>query len=284
MIAEQRENVPEIRRILVTLDASPSSLMRLERAAQLAEDLRAELIGLFVEDANMLRMAELPFTREISMFSHIGRRIRIDQLHSELRSQSDRMRRALADAAAARGIPWTFKVARGTVAAEVLAAASEADLMIVGKRTWAPVGARRLGSAFRMILTEGRGLTLVIEERTEWTIPVTVVFDGSSLSAKALNIAVHLARIRAGRLSVLILAADRKSAQENRQTVLDEVAGQKLEVDFRILIRPSLSTLTWLVRNLGNNPLIIPCSGGLLEGEGLCSLIGEVANPVFLVR
>ncbi|MBK7177644.1 MAG: universal stress protein [Chloroflexi bacterium] len=55
----------KIQRILVALDASPHSLAALEAAIDLAERLDAELQGLFVEDINLLRLAQLPFAREL---------------------------------------------------------------------------------------------------------------------------------------------------------------------------------------------------------------------------
>jgi nucleotide-binding universal stress UspA family protein len=52
-------------RILVALDASPASLAALDFATELAERHQAELLGIYVEDINLLRSAEIPFTREI---------------------------------------------------------------------------------------------------------------------------------------------------------------------------------------------------------------------------
>ena len=57
------------RRILVVLDASPFGLEALEAAAGLAARLRAELQGLFVEDVDLLRLAGLPFARELAYSS-----------------------------------------------------------------------------------------------------------------------------------------------------------------------------------------------------------------------
>jgi nucleotide-binding universal stress UspA family protein len=280
----QEDSRLEIRRILVTLDDSFRSIKRVETAVELAASLKAELIGLFVEDANLLRIAELPFAREIGMFSPVGRQIRLEQLHWELRAHSERMRRALASAAADRKVPWEFKVARGPVVAEVLAAAMESDLMIVGRKTWTHAGARRLGSTVRMILTQGQGMTLIIQEHVGWSTPVSLVFDGSELSFKALNVAAHLAQIREGRLSVFIVASDREAARTMQARVFSLLANLRLDADFRLLINPSVNTLAWLVQTHGSGPVVLPCSGDFLEGEGLCSLVSEVTNPVLLVR
>ncbi len=49
----------ERRRILIGLNSSPTSLRGLAAAAEMAARLDAELVGLFVEDDNLLRLAEL---------------------------------------------------------------------------------------------------------------------------------------------------------------------------------------------------------------------------------
>ena len=59
-----------IKRILVALDASAANRTALQTAALLASELQAELQALFVEDINLLRLAELPFAREVVFGSH----------------------------------------------------------------------------------------------------------------------------------------------------------------------------------------------------------------------
>lgn len=274
----------EIRRILVTLDASRQSILRVEAAAELASDLQAELFGLFVEDANLLRMAELPFVREFNGLSPIGRRIEAEVLKQDLRVQSDRMRRILAEAAAARGVPWTFRVARGSVATEVLSAASEADLIIVGKMSWDPAGGRRLGSTVRMILSHGRGMTMVVQEEMRRTAPVSLIFDGSDLSEKAAQVAVHLTRIRKSLLNVFILAPDRGKAEDYQARLSGELHAEQIRGKFYYIINPSLRRIAWFAQTYGEGPMVLPCGGTLLQGDALCSLVSEVRNPVLLVR
>jgi nucleotide-binding universal stress UspA family protein len=273
-----------IRRILVALDASANSLVRLETAAELAQDFKAELIGLFVEDVNLLRLAQLPFAREISLFSSTIRRFRLEELQRELRAQSNRMRQALAAVAARRNVPWIFKVVQGSVAAEVLSAASEADLMILGKVTWSFRGGKRVGSTVRMILLHGRGLTLILQEGEGLKLPVLVIYDGSDLARKALDVAGQLVQSRDSHLSVFILAPDKDIAQSLQVEVFEELQRRTLGADFHLLIRPSLARLAWLVQTKGKGPVVLPCGGGLLQGEGLCALANEVANPLLLVR
>ena len=56
-----------VHRILIVLDATEDSLASLDLATRLAAKLHADIEGLFVEDINLLRMADLPCTRVVSV-------------------------------------------------------------------------------------------------------------------------------------------------------------------------------------------------------------------------
>jgi hypothetical protein len=54
-------------RVLLALEGAEPAVEPLFAATQLARGLRAELAGLFVEDVALLRLAALPFTREVGL-------------------------------------------------------------------------------------------------------------------------------------------------------------------------------------------------------------------------
>lgn len=273
-----------IRRILVALDASPHSLAALETAAELAGRLRAELTGLFVEDINLLRVAEFPFARELRYFSTTFRRMELRELEMQLRSQARWMREELARIAERQQIPWSFRVARGAVASEVLSAQAEADLVVMGKVGRSLAGPRRMGSTVRTMIFQSRGFTLILQQGGRIVLPVVAVYDGSELGRKALDVAAHLIEAKDGRLSVYIVADDVDSAQKLKEEALERLRDHRLQVEFRLLINPSLSRLARLVQTEGPGPVVLPCGKGRLQGEAICSLINEVPNPVLLVR
>src|SRR3970040_259294 len=99
-----------IRRILVALDASPHSLSALQAAAELAAELSAELVGVFVEDANLVRLAALPVTREIGQTSARIRELDERTMTRQLRRLAQRAAQGLArDAGRVQG-HWSFRV------------------------------------------------------------------------------------------------------------------------------------------------------------------------------
>ena len=116
-----------VRRIVVALDSSAHATAALEAAAALDERLQAELEGLFVEGIDLLNLAGLPFGSEFSLTTGSRRPFDTKALEEQLRQEAARVRRAL-DAAAQRArVHATFRVARGRVPAEVMAAAEGAD-------------------------------------------------------------------------------------------------------------------------------------------------------------
>src|SRR5690606_31783004 len=178
------EDKERIRRILVALDASPSSLAALQAAADLAAANDAELYGIYVEDVNLLRLADLPLVRQQSLFFSGGRSISRQQLERELRIQARQARRALEDAARRRRLRWTFRTAQGIISVELLAAASEADLIILGKAGWSR--RRRLGSTARVVITQAPQRTLILQQGAHLGLPVGILYDGSPLARQAL--------------------------------------------------------------------------------------------------
>jgi nucleotide-binding universal stress UspA family protein len=275
---------PAIRRILVALDASPHSLAALEAAAELAAGLKAELLGLFVEDINLLRLAELPFAREMGVFSTTRRRLDILEVERELRAQASRARRALAIAAGRAQVPWSFRVARGVIAAELLAAASEADLVILGKVGWSLTGRRHMGSTARAVLSQATCLTLILQEGVRLSLPILVVYDGSTIAQKALSAAIRLVRGKNGYLTVLILADGPDAARELQTNVAKWLRERGLEARYRWLVGADVRHLPRIVDAEGCGMLVLPGQHSRVQSQGLLVWLDEVTCPVLLVR
>lgn len=120
----------KIRRIVVGFDPAPCSWPVLEAAAELAQSMEAELVGLFVESQDLLHFAGLPFAREMGLASATRRALDVKAMERSLRALAGEARRTLAAIAGRTSVQWSFRVARGSLAAELLAAAGEADLLI----------------------------------------------------------------------------------------------------------------------------------------------------------
>src|SRR5512138_1721264 len=102
------------RRILVGADASPASLAAAAAAAELAARLGAELLGLFVEDEDLLRLAALPFAGVLRVPSGTHEPLDLPRAEAELRAVGAHAREALARAAGTR-LTFEFTLRRGLV-------------------------------------------------------------------------------------------------------------------------------------------------------------------------
>lgn len=271
-----------IRRILVGLDASPHSLWALEAAGELAASLRAEVLGLFVEDINLLRLARLPFAREVGFFSGSLRRLDIQNVEQQLRAQAERARQALTTIAERTEVRWSFQVTRGDITSELLAAALDADLVILGKAGWS--GQRRLGSTARAVLLQASGPALILQDGARLALPALVLYDGSQMAQRALAAAIQLVRGKEGYLTILLLAGDAETAQFLQAQVAEWLRERELKAHYRWLSEADVPRLCRVARAEGGGVLIVHGETPLLQGEALVALLNEIECPVLLVR
>jgi len=202
----ERDETLKIRRVLVAMDASPHSRAALEAAIELASHFEAELRGLFVEDINMLRAVGLPFSRVLGQFSASWRPIDAREIERRLRTRARQIQRLFRELTERSTLSTSFHVARGTVAREILAAAQEADVLVLGRVGWSQTREWRLGSTARVACTEAAPtMTLVIRQGQPLTTPVLVPYDGAPIGGLALRLGGMLVRGLHGPLQVLLL-------------------------------------------------------------------------------
>jgi len=120
----------KIRRVIVALDPAPRHRALLEAAAEAAGRMEAELVGLFVENQDLLHFAALPFAREVGVASATRRPRDLESMERLLRALAKEAHEMLASIAGRAPVRWSFRVARGSPLVELLAAAEDADLVI----------------------------------------------------------------------------------------------------------------------------------------------------------
>ena len=282
MSDEERE--PIIRRILVALDASPHSLAALEAAVVLAAELNAELVGLFVQDVDLLRLADLPFVRELGLYSAMSRPVDASQVERELRARARRAEQALAVMAERAHVRWSFRVVRGAIATELLEAATQADLISLGRVGWSVAGRGRLGSTARAVLTQVSSHALVVQQGVQLKPPFVAVYDGSALAGKALAIAARLALDKEVELLVLAAADDPDEAEDLHAAAADWLETRGVRARFRQLTDGTVLRLLHMLRAECCGTLILPAESALLRDEALSTLVEELDFAVLLIR
>jgi nucleotide-binding universal stress UspA family protein len=274
------EGAEKITRILVAVDASPLSFAALEAAAELAASLHAELLGLYIEDINLLRAADSPFAREVGHFSGSIRDLDSQRLQRQLRSQAKRVRRRLSQLAERSHIRWSFRVTRGAIDAELLSAASDVDLVILGRAGWS--GKRQLGSTAQAVASSAPAPTLLHAPRTASKPAILVVYDGSQVAQRALTTAANLILGQEGFLSVAIIATDHEEARRLQIEAAIWLRSRDLQARYRWLFEVDEEMVKKLMSVEGECTLVLPAS--MLAAEDLVNLLHGLNCPVIVVH
>lgn len=278
-MAESEEE--KIRRILVALDASPHSLAALKLAAELAARLDAELIGIYVEDINLFRLAELQISHEVGSHSARVREINSQHIQRQLRAQARRARQALALIAESAELRWSFRTTRGLIPTELLSATDEADLVILGKAGWSK--RRHLGSTAQTLVVQSPRHTLIIQSGVRIGRPIMVIYDGSEPGRKALETALTL-REDDSPLIVLISAQNAKNVEQLQGEIQQWARQNGVKPQYRWLTAVDEAALARQVWSVDCGILILPAESEFLPSEELLALLNETSCAVFLVR
>lgn len=271
----------EIRRILVALDASPGSLAALTAAANLASLLSAELLGVFVEDINLLRVAQLPFAREVRYLVATVEPLTEQEVTHRMQVQAIRAQLAFVHAVETHRIRGSFHVVQGVVTAELLAAALQADLLVMGRVGRAAVA--RTGSTARAALTQAPCSVLLMQPGVDLSHPVLAIFDGSRGSVQALTLAAHLART-GGRLHVLIWAPDHETVRQREKEVAARLRQHDLEVSHRPVLQYEAESIVHIINHARPGMVVLGEMESRLPSGIMQALLEQLHRPLLIVR
>ena len=252
-----------MRRIAITLDAFELSAEALEQAVRLAELMDAQLEGIFVEDIDLIQIAELPFLREVRTISRSEDAINPSRMEQELRALARRAERLLGEHATRHNVAWSFRIWRGSIDTELLAADIEADIFAL----------TRLGAA----LTRSK----VLSSRAT---AVSVLFTGTQASVRALETAINLAADPQTQLNVLLSAEDDAGIEALQQLASDHLGEDAEKVHFVRLKDGSIADLVDILRDSHSAVLIMERDDTLLQTATLRQNLNRLDCPLLIVR
>jgi nucleotide-binding universal stress UspA family protein len=273
-----------IKRILVALDASTYSLAALEAAAVVAAGQRAELVGLFVEDENLLHLAGLPFAHQVRAPSARRESIDSDEMEQNLRLQASQARRALEAAAGRFGLRWSFHAVRGQVTARLLEAALEADMLAMG-RVSRPFSSRgQVGSTARAAMAKTKHSLLLMPQGSNLSYPVLVTYDGSPAGKQALLAATRMTWAGGNHLTVLLLSDSLEEVESLREEVNERLEERGLVAQFNWMPQATVDKLVELTRTFQNCVVILGGDNPLVRADAIQELLDATDCPVMLIR
>lgn len=275
-----------VRRIVVALDSSTHSRAALAAAVELAARLHAEIEGLFVEDINLVNLAGLPFGNAVDMATGRAAPFDTGALEARMKAEIARARRALEDTARRARLRATFRIARGRLESEVVAAAGEADLLIVGAAGLdLEFGGRfKPGRVALAAAASAPRSVLLLRHGSSFRGRPLVAYDGTPAADKALDAAIALARTGGYAVRLLIAESDPDKAR-----ALEAQASARFAAAGASFVRQegdsaALTDMCRIVQETEADILVIAADDARLQGDGRTILLERVACPVLLVR
>jgi nucleotide-binding universal stress UspA family protein len=275
----------KIGRILVALDASLHSRSAVEAASDLAARFHAEVLGLFVEDENLLRLAGLPCAEELAFGSRDSRSLDTHKLERALRLQREEVRRFLALTAQRKSVRWSFRVARGRVADELIRASAEVDMVVLGRAGCSPGPRGPLGSTARKVAATVTRTVVIAERGARLEHRAIVLFDGSQAALRALATAARIVEDGDAHLVVLIPSDEEENRRALQARVREwlETSGISARIYSTCLARGA-SALSQALLLLGGGTLLLPSGHPVVREAAFAEVIRLVKWPVILVR
>ncbi len=180
-----------IRRVVVACDAQGNIDVAVREAAELAARWRVPLRGVFLKDENLLRLAELPFSRLVSLCTpELSKALSTDELDSLLSALAASMRRTIETVAKQEGVDWSFAEVRDLPSVASIAVA-EGDLLVIEIGARPSSGSWQPPSAWESVVTEAARTVLLRRNSGVEHPRVALILD-----AKSVDYARVLAAVR----------------------------------------------------------------------------------------
>ncbi len=264
--------------IVVAINAARRCRETLELATALAASVGADLEVVFVEDANLLRLADLPVTREIDRISGISRELDSRRMLRALHCEARQLRRELARIGRASSVRSTLRVVRGHYLTEALAASASVDLTFVHSAR-RPLPGEHLPSAHAWPVTAG--VAPGRARRAAGRKPLWTLFDGSPASGRALTVAAKLARTLACRLVVVLPVSGVDEIERRKREV--QIAADKVTLRYLVVADSRLSQLGKAPAPNTGSLLVLARKSSDLEDSAARSYLESLTVPVVLV-
>lgn len=264
------DRLDAMRRILVAMDASQGSLAALETATALAELAHADLEGLFIEDADLIALANLPFSREVRLTGGTVQTFDLAALEHDLRMQAVAARRAMQRAASGRRLRWTFRSVRGSVFSELAAAAREVDILCIGRRGQSPIRTARFGNTIRAALGSAAMILVAGTGKIALAGPVALVAGPAEVTEPELRFAAEVAGKTGQPLLIYVTGAD-SDAVAARRGQIEAMLPEGQPVRFRLVDNAHM-------------PMLFDALRSGRQGLALCSVSGEEEHLAWLER
>lgn len=252
------------RRIAVILGPGGASRELMNQLQPLlATDRNIVMQGVFLEEADVQRAAELPFVQELCRVTFAVREFDNEKFERALALRLRTARRALAVLADRAGVPHTFRNVRGAAITMLSEAVSESDITV-----FEPARLRVAAAIAPPVSMRRRRIVVLISDVES--------------AGEVLRVAISLAEEDTRKISVLLSPARDVETDELLDYARDLLPGRPASV--RLIGSGDKERLALTLRELLATILIAPAVDEMINEKMLRFFRQQVRCPVCLVR
>lgn len=270
------------RRILLPFDSGATDSADLDAAIRLAARFHAEVVGIFIEDADLMRLAALPFARETAPLSASTRRLDPADMARALRARAGMLQARLRERAMQASVSWSFRIVQGELLAEQLGEAAASDLLILGIGPHPASSPRAAGRVRRHIFSQGACTVWLRRAPAAEERPVVALLDDTSSGWRVLAVARQFARRDGKHLLVMIAADDATEFARRAHEVGDLLAVDGMDAECLPLPRAAAADLIQVVSSARGKLLVIARDSPLASGAGYQRMLENLPCEIVL--
>lgn len=268
-------------RVLAGFGSLADELPTIDAAMALARALEAEIAGCFVEDADLLNLAGLPFAKAIRLSDRSVQRIEREQMQRLFSRAAANCQRNLLAKSSHLSVRCSFKIMRGTYSTEIAREAVARDVVVINPANLpnrAPNAVTQLCRSF-----EGALGTVIVPERGPWRPdgPVVVMTTGPNVEQSILTIAHRMARAADNSLFVITTGVPESDQQRFRAEVT-EVLGVGANIRFAAEIR--IDAAAAQLARMRPSFVVLQPFGDKLSDSLITQLLESGRAPLMLMR
>lgn len=268
-------------RIAVWLDPTTPQESALQVLAGMGT--AAEILGLFVEDTNLLGLSGLSVAREITSEGKAAPQLDEVAIEQQFRAHAARMRRVFEHAVRELEARRSFHVARGEPRAELLKLSADCDALVLShsRRHFGP----RLTMRMQLgeLLCAGPPTLVIVQERWRTGDRVVALFDGSAAAEAALRSAAAIAAGDGLALSVWLPDVEAE-AHHKLELHAASTIGDAVDYAFTTVNIEDLGALVRAAGRENARVMVLPDKGPVETPRRVAELLDRVSCSLVVVR
>lgn len=265
-------------RVVVWLDPTAPQEASLQVLAPLGAD--AEILGLFVEDLDLLDLSRLSVAREITFDGPAAQELSQDRTEQQFRAHGARMRSMFEAAARKIAARHSFRVARGVLRTELLKLAADYDTLVLShsRRQFGP--RLTIRAQLGELLVGGPRTLVFVQERWSTGQRIVAMFDGSPASEVALSLAATVAQSEHLGLSVWL---PEDQADELKEHAVEMLA-ESMTYSLRAVATRDIGALVRAANSENARVIIVPAADPAETRDLVAGLLDRANCSVIVAR